>query len=834
MSIETKRLEEVAAVLDERCGAVRGVQRLLRRGPYPLYVEAGPVPFDDYAFDGTYLLLGSVCNVEAPDGRLRVTEARGKFAATDLHHVVACERDEDTAYLRRILSRVPAHAHADVSGQTVRLSENSLRHIRVPWPDAAVRDAFVRFMEEQEASAAADEERARRLFDEGAARYLEATAGSSEAFRLDEACALHEGRSLDASARTREGSVKVVCSQGVVGSTDEAGVPGPCLVLGQAGQYVIGRRMDEGAYPLADCAAVTVGDGAPIGFETLVFALAAAGVRPRLRVAGRAVDALAMPLERIGELEVRAVPREGRAAFQEEAARTIREIDGLEARAAETRRRAEDVARGLMECRDEAAADLMSWARADVAGRKERAAEPEQRACADEAGAGNGAGRAAEAADARTAADCSCGPDDGEETAAKARLNGLVQDVRSQMAHASGAPASSFDAAWEIMPLLFLRSVDGGAWWEGVAAADDAAASADRRLERLAAEEPALAFLEALTCGSSALGADDRARIVRELDGLPPAACTGSLVRWLALACQTELVSRGALTSERRLDAPCPRAVVDLLAGIGRAFAPSAACAFDPCMRDGSVLAVIRERFPHAALAGQAERFSDALASAMAARCEGWSFGQDAVRTGPALTDEGFPGETFDLVASVLPPNQGEWCPSAPDPADPRWAFGAPPRNKANLAWLQHAQAHRAPGGYAVLLAANALLHEGRGCEPAVRAELIASGCVRAVVALPGGLFDDDRPPLSIVVLGDTREGDCETLFVDALTCGTPSVPGAWPPRRALDPAAARRIMAAVEQWARTGACDPSAGFARSVRKADIAALGDLTPWSFV
>ena len=102
------------------------------------------------------------------------------------------------------------------------------------------------------------------------------------------------------------------------------------------------------------------------------------------------------------------------------------------------------------------------------------------------------------------------------------------------------------------------------------------------------------------------------------------------------------------------------------------------------------------------------------------------------------------------------------------------------------------------------------------------------------MIALPGGLFDDDRPPLSIVVLGDARAGECETLFVDALASGTPSVPLGWPPRRTFDPAVARCIASLVEQWARTGACDPSVGFARSVRKADVAALGALTPWSFV
>ena len=117
MSIKMKRLEEVACVFDDRCAPVRGAQRLLRKGPYRLYVETGFIPFDDYAFDGTYLLLGSVCNVEAPDGCLRVVEAHGRFAATDLYHVIACECDEDIAYLRLILSRIPAHAHADVSGR---------------------------------------------------------------------------------------------------------------------------------------------------------------------------------------------------------------------------------------------------------------------------------------------------------------------------------------------------------------------------------------------------------------------------------------------------------------------------------------------------------------------------------------------------------------------------------------------------------------------------------------------------------------------------------------------------------------------------------------------
>ena len=817
MSIETKRLEEVATVFDDRCGTVRGVQRLLRRGPYPLYVESGAVPFDDYAFDGTYLLLGSVCNVEASNGCLRVTEARGRFSVTDLYHVVACESDEDTAYLRHVLSRIPAHAHAEASGQTVRLSENSLRHIRVPWPDAAARRALVRFLDEHEAMAAEDAGQARRLLDEGAALYDEAVAGSPDARRLDEVCAVHEGRFLESSSRRSRGSVAAVSSQGVMAFTDEDGVPGPCLVLGQAGQFVIGRRMPEGAFPLEDCVAVTVADDAALTYETLVLALAAQGVRPRLRVAGRAVDALEMPLARIGELEVRIAARERRSGLQQEAARLLGEIDRLEARASERRASAEDVAARLMESRDDAVAEAASWVHvvnsnaADV----------------DAAALGEGCARVCQAA----------GPVfDGstDERRARELLQALVQEVRSVISHASGKAASSFDAAWEVLPLLFARSVEQGARWEGVLEAPDASASADELLDRFACEEPCLGFLAQLTSVSSALPAEDRTRIIRALDELPATACTGSLLRWLALESDVELVTRGPLTSEQRLDASCPGEVSDLLAAVACAFAPHARNAFDPCAREGGVLDAVRRRLPSASLTGQAERFSDALAAVMAARCEGWAFEEGALRTGRALEDDAFEGERFDLVVSVLPPNQGEWNKSAPDPNDPRWMFGTPPRNKANLAWLQHAHAHRTPGGYAVLLAADALLHEKRGCEPSVRAALIASGCVRSVIALPGGLFADDRPPMSIIVLGDAREDDCETLFVNALEYGSPGVSGIWPPRRALGASTVVRIADALGTWVRTGACDSVAGFARSVRKADVAAQGDLTPWSFV
>ena len=836
MACESKRLEDVAEVLDMRCGPVRGTQRILRSGPYRLYVETGWVPFDDYAFEGPHLLLGSVCNVESPQGTLKVIDASGRFAVTDLYHVVACADEDDTQYLRLVLSRMPARDHADMSGQTVRLSAASLRAIRVPWPCRETRRAFARFMAARAEEQHACSERARELFEQGAARCREASWRSA---RIAEMCDVHEGRFLDADARRCDGRVPVVCSQGAVARTDEAGVDGPCIVLGQAGQYVLGFRMESGAYPLSDSVALTMKGDAPVPFEAVVLGLAAQGVRPRLRVVDRSVDARALPLERIGGLRLAVPPADEAESFRLEARALLANVDDLERRASAARHDADEAARLLL-AGDDRLLDLLAE-RAPESG--ETPAPPE--AVAAQAPGGDARSRAASEGAPAPVADGVCVDAASEDAGsgaiasavrerAREQVRNLVAQALSALRREGDAAATSFDAAWELLPLLFLRSVDEGAPWQAALSAPDPAQAVDRALGRLAGENPALGFLDQLTSASSGLDASERLSVIRGLDALPDEACDGALVRWTALEHAVEPAIEGGRSVERRVDAPCPDAVVDLIVSAARAFCPNARSAFDPCAREGGVLARTRSAYPGIACSGQAVRFSDALAATLAARCEGWAFDADALHAGDSLQDDAFVGADFDIVASVLPPNGGEWSDARPDADDPRWMFGVPPRNKANLAWLQHAHAHRAPGGYAVLAAANAVLHEKRGCEPDVRRALIASGCVRAVIALPGGLFDDERPPLSVIVLGDPRPGECETLFVDALGCGTPSVPDAWPPHRALDEDTADRVLAVVDAWARTGSCDPEPGFCRSAPKAEIEELGNLAPWSFV
>lgn len=764
MAIEMKRLEEVARIFDDRCAPVRGAQRLLRKGPYRLYVETGFVPFDEYAFEGRYLLLGSVCNVEAPDGCLLVTEARGKFSATDLYHVIACDDDADTSYLRQMLSRIPAAAHADMSGQTVRLTENSLRHIPVPWPETGVRRAVARYLEECDARCRDRRERDRSLFEKGVESYREAAERSARTIELGSACVVREGLLLPVDKRSAQGSLPAVSSQGVMAHTDEEGVRQPCIVVGQAGQYLVGRLMPEGAYPLADTVALTMDASAPLTVEALVFALASVGIRPRLRVSDRAVDALALPLERLSMLEIPLIGEDERDARYAEMLAILSEVEEGERAVREARAAAEALVGGLLAGRDEVLERFV-------------------------------------------------GP------SARERLEALVQDVRSDLAHAAGAAVSPFDAAWELLPLLFVRLVDGGAAWARVAAAEDALAQVDEELERFAARDEGLSFLGDLALRTSSLDASAQRRMVDRVGDLRLDEESGVLLRWLALG------------NESEPDAPCPVSVSDLVARIALAFNPSAAQAYDPHVGAGDALAALRRLAPAVRCVGQVVRFSDALAAKLAARCEGWSFDDGALAVGSALAEDAHAGDLADAVVSVLPPNQGEWTDHAPDPGDARWVFGVPPRNKANLAWVQQAFAHRAPGGIAVLAASNAVLHESRGCEPAVRAALIGSGCVRAVVSLPGGLFDDGRAPLSIIVLGDERATTFETLFVNALECGVPSGSAAV---RELPIDARDRIVSTIERWIATGSCAPVSGFARSVPVDEVAALGDLTPWSYV
>ncbi|MEV7488625.1 N-6 DNA methylase [[Kitasatospora] papulosa] len=137
------------------------------------------------------------------------------------------------------------------------------------------------------------------------------------------------------------------------------------------------------------------------------------------------------------------------------------------------------------------------------------------------------------------------------------------------------------------------------------------------------------------------------------------------------------------------------------------------------------------------------------------------------VRAGDSLRADAFGGVTSDAVLCNPPYGDRDW--GHDELAyDARWAYGVPPRAESELAWVQHALSHLAPGGHAVLLLPPATASRASGRR--IRMELVRSGALRAVVALPPGAAAPFHVGLQIWVLRRPEPaGPAHTsvLFVD-------------------------------------------------------------------
>ncbi|MGC0340073.1 SAM-dependent methyltransferase [Streptomyces sp. SLBN-8D4] len=140
---------------------------------------------------------------------------------------------------------------------------------------------------------------------------------------------------------------------------------------------------------------------------------------------------------------------------------------------------------------------------------------------------------------------------------------------------------------------------------------------------------------------------------------------------------------------------------------------------------------------------------------------------ETAIRVGDSLRADAFPDVTVDAVLCNPPFADRDW--GHDELAyDPRWAYGLPPRFESELAWVQHALAHLEPGGHAVMLLPPALAFRSSGRR--VRAELIRSGALRAVVSLPARAAYPLHIGLQIWVLQRPEPGGTDrttVLFVD-------------------------------------------------------------------
>ncbi|MFI8084018.1 N-6 DNA methylase [Kitasatospora sp. NPDC086009] len=79
-------------------------------------------------------------------------------------------------------------------------------------------------------------------------------------------------------------------------------------------------------------------------------------------------------------------------------------------------------------------------------------------------------------------------------------------------------------------------------------------------------------------------------------------------------------------------------------------------------------------------------------------------------------------------------------------------------RAEGELAWLQQAYAHTAPGGHVLMVMPASVAYRKAGRR--IRAELIRRGIVRQVVALPGGVASGHVLPIHLWTLRRPEEGE--------------------------------------------------------------------------
>ncbi|MGW2799514.1 N-6 DNA methylase [Streptomyces sp. NPDC001269] len=140
-----------------------------------------------------------------------------------------------------------------------------------------------------------------------------------------------------------------------------------------------------------------------------------------------------------------------------------------------------------------------------------------------------------------------------------------------------------------------------------------------------------------------------------------------------------------------------------------------------------------------------------------------------AVRAGDTLRADDFPDLTADAVLCNPPYADRDW--GHDELAyDPRWAYGLPPRAESELAWAQHALSHLTPGAFAVMLLPPATASRASGRR--VRAELLRSGALRAVVSLPPGAATPLHIGLHLWILQRPQPDGSDlhrVLFIDAI-----------------------------------------------------------------
>lgn len=782
------RVADVARLATTERISMPASDRTLQAGPYPLYAENCVASgIDDYAIEaGGTVMVGAYGQIIGGNGYLMTYYEPGRCAATEHVHALVPHDRADARYLWRVLagsSKAPRLVNG--TSQLRQLGGSALLSVPIPWPERALRDAFVEALDQADRQAQELKERIPALLAEGDASFAELIAGDPAGERIPagRVAAWRAGTNVPAANRGAHKPVRVEGPHGRLGRCDDALASEPIVAVGPASRRLLAHYVSEPSHPIAEMRYAGVSQST-VPLSVLLFALRAVGLLDCTRLHGQLLEAPQLSLEGFEGLLLTVGSPASRAAFDEVGAALLEQVVQAERAQEELASHRQQLVRDFV--------DNALWEGEPIT-----------------------AGPLPQPPVAQAVA----GPEQD------------TQDILVSLGIQDSFGLEAADLAWELAPLVAVRAVASPQTWEAVMAAaqepQTLVAALDHTMGALAEADDLLSFLPNLSYGSSLLAPEQLAQWVRALDAVGASAIDGAAIRAIfALEPGGATLPAGVTTV---LEAVVEAVATQLPADWETAYVPWESC-------DGMVDLLGRVA-PSVTMRAQFDDFAHglegALVRAVELRMARETRGGLGAAPGNALLCDEFADWKAPLVCAALPCNGGAWQEGPVVRNDPRWAIlGLPPRNKANYAWIQHALAHQEEGGATVLLVSNGALHSKTGSELSLRQALAASGRVRLVVALPARLYDDGRAAMALMVLGDPRPAEAAPcLMVNALGLGLSTHNAA---RRYLAPADANRIAQICDGWLREGHAPCEPGFSCVVNAADLVAHdGLLTPWTY-
>jgi hypothetical protein len=204
---------------------------------------------------------------------------------------------------------------------------------------------------------------------------------------------------------------------------------------------------------------------------------------------------------------------------------------------------------------------------------------------------------------------------------------------------------------------------------------------------------------------------------------------------------------------------------------------PSGATVFDPACGIGLLLFSVAGRTGALCRGQEADADSARLARLRAALS---SMPDTRIETGDSLRDDRWPDLRAELVVCDPPVGVTAWG-REELLLDPRWELGTPSKAEGELAWLQHAYAHTAPGGHVVIVMPASVAYRKAGRR--IRAELVRRGILTQVVALPPGTASSHALPVHLWTLRRPGSADVPPAMVRMVDLTANDPDGSLDPR---------------------------------------------------